>query len=225
MASSSLQEKPKAPDAPPITRELFVFLDTGESQVPLTPEASVERQRAHLDNLTRLGNEKINLLAGPLAKHPKARGIVLMKVADRRRLAAEFEADPFVVEGYLSLRALPFERVVGKTHFPLEPYQLGEYVIVVVRRATKTGPKAAAEQMTALCQELQVKAPELIGLAGRLVPEAKQPSDVCGVMLLCHPKPVEVRGLLMKLEAAASGGLIVETYSQYMLKGIIDGSK
>ncbi len=85
---------------PPMETYTLLIFKRGTRPEGITDEAITTMQDGHLANLTRLFNEKKAPCAGPFDNGGDYRGIVILALP-KDKVAAEFEADPFVKHGIL----------------------------------------------------------------------------------------------------------------------------
>lgn len=140
-----------AAPAPPPTQDLwFAFLETGRA-TPGDKAAVAAMQQGHLDNFRRLFAQGRLLSAGPLADpSQRKRGIVVLRGASLAELAAYFEADAYVRDGYMTLNA---QRAVA--HRPMhtediDASRIEEHRIVLIDRAAGVPPAVAAARQALL---------------------------------------------------------------------------
>jgi uncharacterized protein YciI len=124
----------------------FVFLESGR-KTPDDREAVMAMQRGHIDNFKRLFAAGQLFAAGPL-RDPvgSKRGIVVVRAATREELAALFQPDAYVREGYMTLNAVP-----ATAHKPLhtegiDATKVEEVRIVLVARPSEGGDDAARQR-------------------------------------------------------------------------------
>ncbi len=115
----------------------FAFLETG-TKTSDDKELVEKMQRGHIANFQKLFGEKKLFAAGPLADpSKKKRGIVVVKANTREELAAYFQPDDYVREGYMVLNA---ERAVVHKALNTEgidPQGIEEERIVQILRPEK----------------------------------------------------------------------------------------
>lgn len=85
---------------PPMETYTLLIFKSGSRPEGITQEAIDGMQAEHLANLGRLFNEKKSPCAGPFDNGGDYRGIVILTLP-KEKVAAEFEADPFVKHGIL----------------------------------------------------------------------------------------------------------------------------
>lgn len=194
----------------------WVFLETGPtSREGLSEEELGRMQAAHLENLTRLGREGKNLLAGPLGRESASiRGIVIMDMPSLDDIRREFAIDPYIAGGYLSIRAHEWRMSTGRIGVPAEPPELGEYLIALVERRPAGSAVSGRIQYERLEKALVSEAPETVALAGPVSGDG----SLCGIVLFRSDDGVAIRRMLDR----SIGDLDYDLYPQYLLKGQID---
>jgi uncharacterized protein YciI len=86
---------------------VMAFLKAGPNR-DLDSAKAIELQRAHLDNITRLAEEGVLVLAGPFLDNGELRGIYIFDVSsieEARRLTA---TDPAIQAGSLTMELKPW---------------------------------------------------------------------------------------------------------------------
>lgn len=88
-------------------RYVMVFLKAGPERSP-DAESAQAIQRAHLDNIRRLAEEGVLVLAGPFLDGGELRGIFILAVDTLEEARALTETDPAVRAGRLSVELHPW---------------------------------------------------------------------------------------------------------------------
>jgi uncharacterized protein YciI len=130
----------------PAKKRFWIILVTGKSAVDV-PKAELQaKQKAHIDNFTRLAKLGQLFAAGPMADPAKVkRGIILVEAESKDKLPELFEPDPYVKEGYMKIEASEIVRMDGKTKIDFEEEALDELRIAVLDRAAAGASKSDAE--------------------------------------------------------------------------------
>lgn len=92
---------------PPMQTYTLLIFKSGTRPEGITQEAIEKMQGEHLANLGRLFNEKKAPCAGPFDNGGDFRGIVILNLP-KEKVAAEFEADPYVKHGILKIELYPW---------------------------------------------------------------------------------------------------------------------
>ncbi|MFM9873853.1 MAG: YciI family protein [Fimbriimonadaceae bacterium] len=92
---------------PPMETYTLLIFKSGTRPEGITQEAVEKMQAEHLANLGRLFDEKKAPCAGPFDKGGDFRGIVILTLP-KDKVAAEFDADPFVKNGLLKIELYPW---------------------------------------------------------------------------------------------------------------------
>lgn len=87
---------------PPMERNAILIFHAGERKREYSTELLEGMQKAHIDNLVRLWNEKKSPAAGPFVERGDYRGIVILQMP-LDKIPDEFKEDPFVKEGLLKI--------------------------------------------------------------------------------------------------------------------------
>lgn len=88
-------------------RYIMAFLKAGPNRSQSDEEAS-RLQRAHLDNITRLANEGVLVMAGPFLDSGEVRGIYVFAVDSIEEARELSETDPAIQAGRLELELHPW---------------------------------------------------------------------------------------------------------------------
>ncbi|MDX1667091.1 MAG: YciI family protein [Saprospiraceae bacterium] len=94
-------------DAYGMKKYYMAFLKAGPSRDQDSTTAA-QIQRAHLDNITRLSEEGILVLAGPFLDQGEIRGIYIFDVDTEEKARALTESDPAVQAGRLVMELHPW---------------------------------------------------------------------------------------------------------------------
>ena len=86
---------------------VMAFLKRGPNR-DMTKEESDKLQRAHLDNIGRLANEGLLVLAGPFISDDDLRGIYIFDVKTEEEAKALVETDPAIKAGSLVMELIPW---------------------------------------------------------------------------------------------------------------------
>lgn len=86
---------------------VIAFLKAGPNR-ELDSARSAELQRAHLDNITRLAEEKLLVLAGPFLDSGELRGIYIFDVTSIEEAQKLTATDPAVQAGSLTMELRPW---------------------------------------------------------------------------------------------------------------------
>jgi uncharacterized protein YciI len=119
-------------EAEPKMTEYFVFLTSGKSAADVPKADLQKKQAAHLENFGALAKQgKLNL-AGPLGDPKKfLRGVIMVKAPDDKTMAAYFDADPYVKEGFMNLEAHPISQRIGEPKVLLKVEGMDELRMIV----------------------------------------------------------------------------------------------
>ena len=201
----------------------WVYLDTGDNREARPQEEMAELQAAHVANLSRLAEEGKNLAAGPLdGNSKKTRGIVVMTVPVGPALKGEFAEDPFVEAGYLNVRSYTMRVLHGRVHAPVEPFEMIEQVITMVRRDPELDPEYGVELFEELAAELAADPEVPLALAVSF-PDSQDRG--CGVLMFDHKKAAAIHERLETRELLVSGELVAATHVQYVGRGIFQNPR
>lgn len=88
-------------------RYVMAFLKSGPNR-PQNPEAAAELQRAHMENIVRLANEGVLVMAGPFMGNGEYRGIYIFAVETIEEARAWTETDPAIQAGSLVMELHPW---------------------------------------------------------------------------------------------------------------------
>lgn len=157
---------------PPMETSTLLIFQRSTPDAEYTTEQRTEMQNGHLANLTRLYNEKKAPAAGPFGDKGDDRGFVILRLP-RQKVAAEFEADPFVMHGLLRVRLYTFAHMKDAFTWPdATTFEMGEFVFGIYTKGEKwkasglnDGGKA---QMEHVKRNFQMCADGLCGLIGPL---------------------------------------------------------
>ena len=86
---------------------VLAFLKRGPNR-PSDPDSAAALQRAHLNNITRLANEGVLVLAGPFMDSGAVRGIYIFDVANLDSARALTQSDPAIQSGSLVMELHPW---------------------------------------------------------------------------------------------------------------------
>ena len=86
---------------------VIAFLKKGPNR-DRTPEESAKLQRAHLDNIVRMANEGLLVLAGPFLDNGELRGIYVFNVETVEEAKKLTETDPAIQAGSLVMELHPW---------------------------------------------------------------------------------------------------------------------
>lgn len=86
---------------------VIAFLKRGPNR-DRTPEESAKLQRAHLDNIVRMANEGLLVLAGPFLDNGELRGIYVFNVETVEEAQKLTETDPAIQAGSLVMELHPW---------------------------------------------------------------------------------------------------------------------
>lgn len=90
-----------------MTRYVVAFLRSGPAR-DLDSATAAELQRAHLDNIKRMAEEKSLLVAGPFLDDGDLRGIYIFDVESVDEARALTETDPAIQRGWLEMELHPW---------------------------------------------------------------------------------------------------------------------
>lgn len=90
-----------------IGQHTFVILRAGPDKSPMSKEDAAEMQAAHLANLTKMTEDGILALAGPLLDGGDWRGILVCHPDDQKKVAAALYKDPAIKSGRLNAWMMP----------------------------------------------------------------------------------------------------------------------
>ncbi|MCB0472560.1 MAG: hypothetical protein KDC69_07840 [Flavobacteriaceae bacterium] len=86
---------------------VIAFLKKGPNR-DRTPEESAKLQRGHLDNIVRMANEGLLVLAGPFLDNGELRGIYVFNVETVEEAKKLTETDPAIQAGSLVMELHPW---------------------------------------------------------------------------------------------------------------------
>ena len=125
----------------------WIFLTTGKSTEGVARDDVMAMQQAHLANFGKLAGEGKLLGAGPMQDPDRVlRGIVLMKATDTEKLAAMFEADPYVQKGFLKVEPHEVKITHGGFANKITPTEMAEYRIVVFEHESTSQANAVISE-------------------------------------------------------------------------------
>lgn len=88
-------------------RYVFAILKTGPNR-PDNADDAAELQRAHMNNINRLAEEGLLVMAGPFLDNSEMRGVFLFNVSTTEEARELTESDPAVQAGSLVMELYPW---------------------------------------------------------------------------------------------------------------------
>jgi uncharacterized protein YciI len=230
VAATQAEEKPKpasaAPGAVPALEDYWwMFFTPGDNQEPLEKTEAEKMQAAHLDNLRRLMAEKKLVMAGPLGRNPKWRGVVVLTVKTREELISEFKDDPFVRTGRLKVEPYRWRTLKGSFGKPTAPEKLGRYHLVVLKK----GPKFTDAESEALTRDQQAHLKHIFAMrdAGDLVLAGpfQDAGELRGIFVFKNLDEKRIEELIAADPHILSGRMVAERLPFFTADGVLPGAK
>lgn len=203
-------------------KQFWIFLVTGKSTEGVEKEAITAKQKAHIDNFTRLAKAKQLFLAGPLADPTKVkRGIVLVAAEDEKQIPDLFLPDPYVKEEFMKLDVSEITKMDGKTVVDLDATGLDELRIAVLDRAVglagREGPELEAALSAHEAYWGKWRAAKKVALRCRFTDQ----SPHFGIILFPKSDDAEIKALLDGDSMISTKMLNYSLMPQYLGKGAV----
>jgi uncharacterized protein len=225
-AAETPKPGPAAPGAAPVLEDYWwMFFAPGENQTPLEKAEAEKMQAGHLANMDRLFAQKKLVMAGPLGRNPKWRGVVVLTLKSREEVLAAFADDPFVKAGRLKVEAYRWRTLKGSFGRPAEPQKMGRYHLV----ALKKGPKFTDAESEALTRDQQAHLKHIFAMrdAGDLLLAGpfQDAGDLRGIFVFKNLDEKRIEALIAADPHIISGRMVAERLPFFTAEGVLPGAR
>lgn len=207
------------PNLPPMETVTLLIFRSGKQPQGISQEAISEMQSQHLANLGRLFTEKKAPCAGPFENGGEDRGIVILQLP-KSKVAAEFESDPYVKNGILTLEL--HEWTVPKNLFT---YEWNDKMNKGTLGWVKTGPNPDQFKDKDLSKEFGQHIEHNLnlmrkGVAGLVGPANSENDRGRGFYLFLTDDQEKIREINQKDPLIKSGYFVMEMKTLYFGDGL-----
>ncbi len=197
----------------------FVFLHRKAGIPPLGERETVRLQQEHLAWLGRLYDAGKVLLSGPIAGSGDLQGVLVLRVPTREDAEAILAGDPWIREGRIAPKILPWWSETGPVRKPEHLLHV-ERVWLGIFRRPDGAPDYPAERLREI-QAGHMKNLEAMAASGDLVLAGPFESDgaLRGVLVFRTKDPERIRAMVAEDPAVKAGRLGVDLYPWSLPKG------
>lgn len=206
------------PEYEMVTYQFMVFKAGPTPMSKFKAEEIGKFQKAHLDNMQRLMDEKKMLCGGPLENAGDMRGIAILDLKTKDDVVKEFANDPFVKEGLMAIDSHKWWTAKGTVQTPKVMTDLQKFTLGILVKGDKWSqqgdPKVQEGHMANIKKMADLG---VLKVAGPF----ENAGDWRGIFIFVENDEAKLRKLCEGDPAISSGRLKMNLYGLYMGKGSV----
>jgi uncharacterized protein YciI len=208
------------PQAPPDMKvyQLVVFRSGPNKDVP--PADAQRMQQAHLEGLTKLNTERVNLLFGPFLDKTDLRALAVLDVPDAAAAKKALADDPFIKAGHMVVEVKPWLCKTNLFELPETPYTPENLILGFLM----SGPnRKQSEAEAAEIQKGHIAYLEEMGRKGKLLAAGPflEDADWRGLVIYRVGTVDEAKEIAAGDPAVKAGRLVLDARPWMTFKGIL----